>query len=607
MRQIKIGNAGGFWGDDLKAFKRQLIGGELDYIVADYLAEITMSILRKQNIKNPKLGYVTDFVDQILDNAELIKEKRVKVISNAGGINPIECAKNIIQGLQEKNIELKICIVDGDNIYDNIKEFYPNVSSFKNLETDEDFEDIKDKVESANVYLGLIPIVTALEAGADIIIAGRITDTSLAMAPAFYEFGWNVNDWDKIASSLVAGHIIECGAQASGGNYTDWHKVKRWDNFGYPIICINNDGTFEVTKHKNTGGLINSDTIKEQLLYEMGDPGYYISPDVVVDFTNIKLEEIGSDRVRVYGVKGKPSTSSYKVSMSYRDGYKASGSIIISGANALKKAETIKSLFWKRLDLDFTKTNSEYVGFNACHKELAPAIEPNEILLKLSVFDYDKTKINEFSKSIAPIILSAPLGIAVTGGRPAVQKVMAYWPALIDKKHINTFVKVLDKSGEIIKTIEVASLTGCEIDSASEASSTKQVSSSKYNKSGIELSNKNLTKVKFSKLCLARSGDKGNMVNVGIIARNKDVYGFISKHITADFVKYMFEDLCNGKVYRYNLDNLLALNFLLESSLDGGGTKSLMIDAQGKTFASAFLNQEIEIPLELLKSVKDSA
>ncbi len=601
---IRIGNAGGYWGDDLNAFKRQLTGGQLDYIVADFLAEITMSILRKQSIKNPQLGYVTDFVNQILDNAEIIAEKKVKIISNAGGINPYECARKIASGLKEKNIDLKICIVDGDNIHDKIQDLYPNLTKFKNLETGEDFETIKDRVESANVYLGVQPIATALEQGADIIIAGRVTDTSLTMAPAFYEFGWAIDDWDKIASSLVAGHIIECGAQGSGGNYTDWHKVKKWDNFGYPIINIFPDSTFEVTKHENTGGLINSDVVKEQLLYEMGDPHHYISPDVVVDFTTIQLQDAGTNVVKVSGIKGSPSTTSYKVSMAYRDGYKASGSIIISGGDALKKAQTIESFFWSRLNLDFEKYNTEFVGYDACHKNIAPTIEPNEILLKLGVFDYDQSKIEEFAKSIAATILSAPPGVAVTGGRPAIQNVMAYWPALIEKESIQSFVKVIDRNGEIENTIEVKSIFGHENNDLSNSDSGKQVNTGNYQSAKIDLSGQDTVKVKFKEICLARSGDKGNMVNVGVIARSKEIYNFILQHITADYVKNMFAGLCKGKVTRYHLDNLLSLNFLLDGSLDGGGTKSLMIDAQGKTFASAFLNQKVDIPADLMRTIK---
>ena len=604
---IKIANAGGFWGDDLDAFRRQLTGGKIDYIVADYLAEITMSILRKQNIKNPQLGYVTDFVNQVLGNAELIVQKKVKVITNAGGINPYECAKKISEGLTEKNIDLKICIIDGDNIYDEISRFYSNTSSFENIETGESFELIKDKIESANVYLGIKPIVKALEKKADIIIAGRVTDTSLTIAPAFYEFGWKENDWDKIASSLVAGHIIECGAQSSGGNYTDWHKIKKWDNFGYPIINIFQDGTFEVTKHPGTGGLINTDIVKEQLLYEMGNPVHYISPDVVVDFTTVELEPNGNDRVKVFGIKGKEPTTSFKVSMSYRDGFKASGSIIVSGTQALEKAQTIKSFFWKRLGIEFEKSSTEFIGYNSCHGELAPPVEPNEILLRFSVFDYDRTKIEEFSKNIAPVILSAPPGVAVTGGRPFIHNVMAYWPALIDKKNIKAFVRIISKNGNINESIEIPSITGFEKDIPTKSDTGIQVSTGKYENSKINLPQNNLVKTRLYEICLARSGDKGNMVNIGVIARNKDIYDFISKHITADYVKNMFKHVCKGKVTRYKLDNLLSLNFLLDESLDGGGTKSLMLDAQGKTFASAFLNQEISIQSGLLNTVKDSS
>lgn len=604
-KSIKIGNAGGFWGDDLKAFKRQLTGGDLDYITADFLAEITMSILQKQNSKNPKLGYVTDFVDQIRDTAEILAEKKVKVITNAGGINPEECARQIIQVLKSKKVDLKVCIVDGDNILDDITNLYPEKTSFKNMETSENFDQIKDKVESANTYLGILPIVKALELGADIIITGRVTDTSLTMAPPIYEFGWKMDEFDKIASSLVAGHIIECGAQASGGNYTDWHKVKVWDNFGYPIVNIYEDGNFEVTKHENTGGLINCDTVKEQLLYEMGDPSFYISPDVVVDFSTAKLEIVAENKVRVSGIKGKASTPTFKVSMAYEDGYKATSSIIIAGGNTLNKAKTFEYIFWKRLGLNFEKTNTEYVGYNSCHKNLAPPIDPNEILLKLDVYDNDKSKITEFSKSIAPTILSGPMGVAVTGGRPRIQNVMTYWPTLIEKKYITSFVKFFNKAGEIEKKIEVSSITGFEEEIPSYQTSAKQISSNVFYNTRVEFPGQNVIKLKLSKLCLARSGDKGDTVNLGIIARSNKIYDFIKTHITADFIKNMFMVVCKGKVIRYELDNLKALNFLLEESLDGGGTKSLMIDAQGKTIASAFLNQEIEVFPELLDSIEE--
>ncbi len=279
--KIRIANAGGFWGDDLGVLRRQLEGGEVDYISSDFLAEVTMSILRKQQLKNEAMGYVGDFVDQIVDVAELMKAKKVRMLTNAGGINPLACARKILSELKKKGVDFKITVVIGDNIIERIDEFYPDKAMFTDMETGDDFAHIKDNIQSANVYLGVPPLLKALESGADLILAGRVTDTSITMAPMIYELGWELDDWDKLAAGLVAGHIIECGAQASGGNFTDWQKVKKWDNMGYPIVEMNRDGSLEVYKHPNTGGLISRDTIREQLVYEMGDPKHYISPDVV--------------------------------------------------------------------------------------------------------------------------------------------------------------------------------------------------------------------------------------------------------------------------------------------------------------------------------------
>lgn len=595
-KSIRIGNSGGFWGDDLKAFKRQLEFGNLDYLTMDFLAEITMSILRKQQIRNPELGYVTDFVDQVVDNAELIKENNVRVLSNAGGINPLNCAKKIIEALKPKGIKFKIAVIDGDNLVDEIESLYPDKADFKNLETGEDFKSIKDKIQSANAYLGLPPLLAALESGADIIIAGRVTDTSITMAPMVYEFGWKLNDWDKLASGLVAGHIIECGAQSTGGNFTDWHLIEKWDNFGYPVVEAFPDGSFIVEKPEGTGGIVTLNSVKEQLIYEMGDPSNYISPDVVADFRSIRLEEFGNNRVKVFGVKGYPSTQFLKVSMAYNDGYSASGSIIISGGSALTKAKKFADIFWQRMEFDFEKKNEEYVGYNACHLNLAPKLEPNEILLRLNVYDNDKEKLVEFSKSIAPLILSGPPGVAVTGGRPHIINVMTYWPALIKKDLVTPTFHMLNEEGKVLKATEIPSVTGFE------SSETAEASQPQISLKGAEIEQKftNGKTIRLEEICLARSGDKGDMANIGVIARSEKIYEFIKEHITAGVIKGMFKEHCKGSVIRHELDNLGALNFLLEASLDGGGTKSLMIDAQGKTFAQAFLNQEILVPEEIL-------
>ena len=589
--KIRIGNAGGFWGDDLGALKRQLMGGELDYITIDYLAEITMSILRKQQIKNPNLGYVTDFVDQIIDVAPILESLDTRIVVNAGGINPLACAQEITRRLKPLNISFKMAVIEGDNVLDLIDEVYPERVNFKNMENGQDFSEVKDKIQSANAYLGLPPILEALNTDAQIIIAGRVTDTSITMAPMVHEFGWALNDWNKLASGLIAGHIIECGAQGSGGNFTDWEKVPRWDNFGYPIVEIYPDSTFIVTKHENTGGLITTDTVKEQLVYEMGNPSFYISPDVVVNFLSINLEEVGTNKVKVSGITGLPSTNFLKISMAYEDGFKAVSSIIISGGNALSKAEIFAEIFWERLGGKYEKSNTEYVGFDSTHRHLSPENQPNEVLLRFSVYDYDRDKIEYFAKSIAPMILSGPPGVAVTGGRPRTQSVMTYYPCLIPKGEVTAKVYYLTEEGEIETSKEILSVLGFEED-FEEISVGKQIS-----KGIIENESKETTTlVELKDLCLARSGDKGDMANIGLIARNSEIYEYLKEYLTADKVKYIFGTMCKGEVIRYELDNLEALNFLLEKSLDGGGTKSLMIDAQGKTYASALLAQKIRVP-----------
>jgi len=597
--KIRIGNAGGFWGDDLGALKRQLTGGPLDYITTDYLAEITMSILRKQQLKNPKLGYITDFVDQIDDAAEIVIEKGVTVIVNAGGINPLECARQVLERLKEKKLHLKIAIIEGDNIIDDIAGFYPQKADFKNLEDGSDFVAIKDKVQSANVYLGVQPIVKALKEGAQLIIAGRVTDTSITLAPMIYEFDWALNDWDKLAAGIIAGHIIECGAQSAGGNFTDWEKVPEWTNFGYPIIEMYSGGDFVVKKHENTGGLVSVDTIREQIVYEMGNPQEYISPDVIADFQTINVRANGENSVKVAGIKGKPSTKTYKVSMAYEDGFKASGTIIISGPNAIEKAEIFSEIFWKRLNIEFLKKNYELVGFNSCHKNLAENKNANEVLLKLDVYDYDRMKIEAFSKSIAPLILSGPPGVAVTGGRPRIQSVMTYWPALLDKTLVQSKVSLLNEKGEVESSYDINEVTGFEKDLTKVEKAQDQQDERINN-----LSTSSLTvSKKYKGICLARSGDKGDTVNIGIIARSPEIYQFLKQKLTEYEIERMFKSFCKGKVKRYELDNINALNFLLEKSLDGGGTKSLMIDAQGKTFASAFLNQKVDVPEILLEDL----
>jgi acyclic terpene utilization AtuA family protein len=300
-RVIRIGNAGGYWGDDLSALRRQLEGGDLDYITMDFLAEITMSILQSQRRRNPELGYATDFLDQMRECLPLIVEKDVKVITNAGGVNPLELGRQIVKLAKKMGLPLTVGVVSGDDIMPDLKKIMKSGEEFRNMDTGEPLADTAERMTAANIYFGAEPVVKALDAGCQVIVTGRVTDSGITLAPMIHEFNWADDDWDRLAAGVVAGHIIECGAQASGGNISDWQEVKSFHNIGYPIIEMSSSGEFVVTKHKGTGGLVSEKTIKEQLVYEMGDPQEYISPDVIVRFDLIKLKDLGRNRVRVSG------------------------------------------------------------------------------------------------------------------------------------------------------------------------------------------------------------------------------------------------------------------------------------------------------------------
>ncbi|UCD64913.1 MAG: DUF1446 domain-containing protein, partial [Candidatus Zixiibacteriota bacterium] len=436
-RKIRIGNAGGYWGDDLSALRRQLTGGPLDYITMDFLAEITMSILQRQRKKNPDLGYAVDFLDQLDECLPLIVKKKVTVISSAGGINPISMGRRIIEMARRKRLKLKVGIVYGDDIVNHLYELTAAGEKFTNMDTGEDFFNVRPRITSANIYLGAEPVVKALEAGCQIVVTGRVTDTGLTLAPMIHEFGWAMDDWDKMAAGIIAGHIIECGAQASGGNITDWREIKSFDDIGYPIVEMERSGEFVVSKHENTGGVVSEKTIKEQLVYEMGDPSNYITPDGVACFDTIQLKSDGKNRVRVFGVRGRPEPDHLKVSMSYEDGWKANGAVLVSGPDTEQKAKTIADIFWKKLRHKYDATRTDMLGSGSIWPEALRACDSNEILLRFAVRDRDPEKVNDFGKALSTLILSGPAGMAVTtGGRPKPSLVVAYWPALMHRSRV---------------------------------------------------------------------------------------------------------------------------------------------------------------------------
>jgi hypothetical protein len=447
--KIKIASGQGFWGDLIDAPIHQATKGEIDYLMMDYLAEVTMSILQKQKLKNPALGYARDLPVLMKTLLPIMKEKGFKIVTNGGGGNPFACRDAIFESARKLGIkDVRIGVVTGDNILDRIEGLLSDGIDLKNMDTGESVTNVKDKLLSANVYLGSEMIVQALKKEADIVITGRVTDTGLTLAPMIYEFGWARDDWDKLAAGTIAGHIIECGGQASGGNFLgDWKSVPDLAHIGFPIVEAYPGGEFFITKHENTGGLVSVETVSEQIVYEIGDPKNYITPDCVADFTSIKLEQAGKDRVRVYDIKGYPATEFYKVSMSYNSGFIAYGTLTYSAPDALLKAQAADEILRTRLNdlgLRFEEIRSEFLGYDSCHGPLAKRTGYlNEVVLRIGVRSKDKASIERFSKELAPLILTGPPGVTgFAGGRPKPSEVVAYWPALIPKKLVRAQVIV---------------------------------------------------------------------------------------------------------------------------------------------------------------------
>lgn len=449
--KIRIASGQGFWGDLQSAPYDQVTKGPIDYIVMDFLAEVTMSIMQKQKKRNPQLGYARDLVDIIEQILPVCLDKGIRIISNGGGVNPGGCRDAIFQSARNKGIKgLKIGTVLGDDILDNIDEFRGRGIMLNNMETGESLDAVRDRVMSANVYFGAWPIVEALRQGAQIVITGRTTDTGLTLAPMIHEFGWKEDDWDKLAAGTVAGHILECGGQASGGNFSaDWRNVPDLAHIGFPIAEAYPNAEVVITKHENTGGLVSRQTVTEQLMYEIGNPAEYITPDCIADFTTIQLEDVAPNRVRMYGVKGKPATDFYKVSMSYLDGYTAIGTLTYAWPDALEKAKAADQILRTRLadlGLKFDEIRTEFVGFNSCHGPLAVMPnEINEVVLRIGVRGQDYKAVERFGMEIAPLILTGPPAVTgFAGGRPKPSEVIAYWPALIPKTAVQPLVHVAE-------------------------------------------------------------------------------------------------------------------------------------------------------------------
>ena len=447
---IRVAAGQGFWGDDLDAPRRQVEGGQIDYLMLDYLAEVTMSILQKQRERDPSLGYARDFVGAMESILPAVLDRGVKVVANAGGVNPRACAEAVRSvGAQRRGNKLRIGVVTGDDLLGRLDELLANGHPLTNMETGEPLSSVRDRVLSANAYIGSVPIVEALQGGANVVITGRSTDTALTMAPLRHEFGWGAQSWDQLAAGIVAGHIIECGAQCSGGNCLyEWRSIPDLANVGYPLVEARADGTFVVTKHPGTGGRVSVPTVSEQLVYEMGDPHSYITPDVIADFTTIRLAQDGEDRVLVSGIKGKAPTDKLKVSVAYRAGFKAVGTLVYVWPDALDKAQLADKILRERLDrlgLKFERVLTEFVGANATHGPLAgDRRDAPEVQLRVGVRGTDRAAVERFTREIAPLVLNGPPSVTgFAGGRPKVEEIVAYWPALIDKSVVKTKVEII--------------------------------------------------------------------------------------------------------------------------------------------------------------------
>ncbi len=437
MKSVRVGNGCGFWGDNLDAPIQLAQAGRLDYLTLDYLAELTMSILAHQKQRNPEAGYATDFLDVLERLVPILKAQRgLKVVANAGGMNPSACAAGSRAILDAAGLgERRIGVVSGDDLMPRIDALFSEGHPFTNMDTWQPLASVRSSLVSANAYLGARPVVEALQQGASIVITGRVADASLTVAPAVHELGWAWDSWDPLCAATVAGHLIECGAQATGGLWCNWREAPDLANVGYPLVEIEESGTFRLTKPEGTGGAVNIETVSEQLLYEVGDPAAYLTPDVTADFTSVTLREAGRDVVQVEGARGRPATDSYKVSCSYRDGWMASGTLVIYGSDAPDKARRCGEMVLERVrraGVELQYSNIETLG-------AAP-----EVVLRMTVRDSRRQAVERFTKELAPLVTSGPPGVTgYTTGRPSLREVFAYWPALVNKNAVQPQVQII--------------------------------------------------------------------------------------------------------------------------------------------------------------------
>lgn len=586
---LRIGCASGFWGDTEFAAAQLVERGDIDVLVFDYLAEITMSLLIRAKAKDPSQGYAPDFVATMKPLMKQIKTRGIQVIANAGGVNPSACRDALVAAAQAEGVELKIAAVLGDDLM-------PQVEAMRAAGTTEMFSGaaFPAKVMSANAYLGAFPIAAALAAGADIVVTGRCVDSAVTLAPLIARFNWKADDLDKLAQGSLAGHLIECGTQTTGGNYTDWASVPGWDDMGFPIAECRADGSFVVTKPAGTGGLVCPSTVGEQMLYEIGDPRAYILPDVVCDFTAVTLTQVGPDRVEVKGARGRPPTDQAKASLTYADGFRAMSLFMIGGIDAGAKARRVGAAMLARMRRhyaargwpDFTEASVEAIGAEDTYGAQA-RVSAREVMLKVGVRHPLKDALELFSREVAPMaLMTSPAITGFTGGRPKVQPVVRLFSCLVPKSLLGVSIDMGTQQ------VAAPQLAGKPLDLATLPAVGGPLPTA-------EAFARAARSVPLVQLAWGRSGDKGDSANIGIIARRPEFLPFIRAALTEEAVARWFAHLVHSKVQRYDLPGTQALNFMLHEALGGGGIASVRMDSQGKAYAQMLLDHPVPIPADL--------
>ena len=569
---IRIGAGAGFWGDSPEGPAQLVRRGDIDYLILDYLAEITMSILARAKARNPKLGYATDFATQVVGPlAAEIAERGIKVVANAGGCNPLDCCAAIERELAARNVKLRVAAVLGDDVVPLL----PALAAEGRVREMATGEPLPPQVLTANAYLGAFPIARALALGADIVVTGRCADSALALGPL-----------------VLAGHVIECGCQATGGYATDWKDIAAtWDDVGFPIAVCHADGRFTITKAPGTGGVVNFGTVAEQVTYETGDPANYILPDVVCDLTQVTVREVGPDEVEVAGARDKPATGTFKVSATVPDGFRCLATLFVKGIDASAKARAMGEAIIARVRRlmraagfdDFTQTSIEVLGAEDTYGPHATARSWREVMLKVAARHRDEKALEIMAREIFPAATSMAQGIGgIFGGRPKVQPVMRLYSFLIDKARLPVSVEFEGASTAMSTHVPSAAPAARDTAPADMPAATVAAGPTKH--------------VRLVDLAYARSGDKGDASNIAVIARRPEYVAPLRAQLSAEAVARYLAHVAQGPVQRFDWPGLAGFNFLLERALGGGGVSSLRYDPQGKGHAQMLLEFLIEVP-----------